>query len=116
MNRILEIVGWVVVAVMGFVLWSVFPEVRTIIACLLTATLIFYVFFAAVKLTVGRLIGDQLIELHREMNAIAERLEHMDRKTNALLMNALAQRQAANLRDTIRAAPKQALAMQRRSA
>ena len=116
MNRLLETVGWVVVAVMGFVLWSVFPEVRTIIACLLTATLIFYVFFAAVKLTVRRLIGDQLIELHREMNSIAERLDHMDRKTNALLMNALAQRQAANLRDTIRAAPKQALAMQRRSA
>ena len=114
MNRLLETVGWVVVAVMGFVLWSVFPEVRTFIACLLTATLIFYVFFAAVKLTVRRLIGDQLIELHREMNSIAERLEHMDRKTNALLMNALAQRQAANL--TIRAAPKQALAMQRRSA
>ena len=116
MDRILEIVGWVVVAVMGFVLWSVFPEVRTIIACLLTATLIFHVFFAAVKLAVGQLVGDQLIELHREINAIAERVERMDRKTNTLLMNALAQRQAANLRDTIRAAPKQALAMQRRSA
>ena len=114
MDRILRIVGWVVVAVMGLILWSIFPEARTTIACLLSATLIFYVFFAAVKLTDGRLIGDQLIELHREMNAIAERLEHMDRKTNALLMNALAQHQAANL--TIRAAPKQALAMQRRSA
>jgi hypothetical protein len=100
---------------MGFVLWSVFPELRTIIACLLTATLIFYVFFAAVRLAVGQL-GDQLIELHREIDAIAERLEHMDRKTNALLRNALAHRQAANLGDKIRAAPKQALAKQRRSA
>jgi hypothetical protein len=116
MDRILEIVGWVVFAVLGFVLWSVFPEVRTIIACLLTATLIFYVSFAAVKLTVGRLVGDQLIELHREINAIAERLEHMDRKANALLMNALAQRQAGNLRDVIGSASKRAHAVQRRSA
>lgn len=111
MDRILDIVGWVVVAVLGLVLWSVFPEVRTIIACLLTATLIFYAFFAAVKLTVRRLVGDQLIELHREIDAIAERLEHIDRKTNALLRNALAQRQAANLRDAVRVAPRRRLAM-----
>ena len=92
MDRILEIVGWVVVAVMGFVLWSVFPEVQTIIACLLTATLIFHVFFAAVKVAVGQLVGDQLIELRLEINAVDERLERMDRRTNALLMNALEQR------------------------
>ena len=36
---------------------------------------------AAVKLTVGRIVGDQLMELRCEMNAIAERLEHIDRKT-----------------------------------
>ena len=113
MNRLLETVGWVVVAVMGFVLWSVFPEVRTFIACLLTATLIFYVFFAAVKVAVGRLVGDQLMELHLQINAIAERLELMDRKTNALLRNALEQRQVANPRDAIGATPKQGLAVQR---
>ena len=49
MDRILRIVGWVVVAAMGLILWSVFPELRTTIACLLSATLIFYVFSAAVK-------------------------------------------------------------------
>jgi hypothetical protein len=108
MDRILRIVGWVVVAVTGFILWSVFPELRTTIACLLSATLIFYVFSAAVKLTVGRIVGDQLIELRCEMNAIAERVEHIDRK--------LAQRQAASLRDADRVAPRQTLAMHRRSA
>ena len=85
MVRIIKIVGWVVVAVLGLVVWTSFPEAQTIIAFLLTATLIFYVFFAAVKVTVGRLVGDQLMELH-------ERLELMDRKTNALLRNALEQR------------------------
>lgn len=116
MNRILNIVGWVAVAVLGLVLWSAFPEVRTIIACLLAATLIFHVFFAAVKLAAGRIVGDRLTELHFEINAIAERLEHMDRKANALLMNAVAERQAASLREAARVAPRQTLAMRRRSA
>jgi hypothetical protein len=40
MDRILKVVGWVVVAVLGLVVWIVFPEAQTIIACLLAATLI----------------------------------------------------------------------------
>ena len=113
MDRILRIVGWVVVGVMGLILWSVFPELRTTIACLLSATLIFYIFSAAVR----RITADQLMELRCEMNAIAERLEHIDRKTNALLLDALAQRQATGLRDGARrVAPRQTLAMHRRSA
>ena len=113
MDRILKVIGWVVVAVLGPIVWTVFPEAQTIIACLLAATLIFYVFFAAVKVAVGRLVGDQLMELHLQINAIAERLELMDRKTNALLRNALEQRQVANPRDAIGATPKQGLAVQR---
>ncbi len=108
MDRILKVVGWVVIAVLGLVVWTVFQKAQTIIACFLAAILIFYVFFAVVKVTVGQIVGDQLMELH-------ERLELMDRKTNALLRNALEQRQP-NLRDAIEAAPKQALAVQRRSA
>ena len=108
MDRILRIVGWVVVAVMGLILSGVLPELRTTIACLLSATLIFYVFSASVKLTVGRIVGDQLIDLRCEMNAIAERVEHIDRK--------LAQRHAASLKDAARVAPRQTFAMHRRSA
>jgi cytidylate kinase len=104
MDRILRIVGWVVVAVIGCILWSVFPELRTAIACLLSATLIYHVFSAAVR----RIAADQLMELRWEMNAIAERLEHIDRK--------LAQRQAASLREAARVAPRQTLATHRRSA
>jgi hypothetical protein len=116
MDRILKVVGWVVAAVLGLVVWTIFPEAQTIIAFLLAGTLIFYVLFAAVKVTVGRLVGDQLMELHFQIGAVAERLELMDRKTNALLRNALEQRQASNLSDAIGAAPKQAPAGQRRSA
>lgn len=116
MDRVLAIVGWVVAAVLSILIGLAFPEGRTIIACLLTATLIFYVFFAAVKLTVARIVCDQLTELRFEMSAISERLEHIDRKTNALLLDALAQRQAASLRGPARAAPRQTLAIHRRSA
>ena len=115
MDRILKVVGWVVFAVLGLVVWTFFPEAQSIIACLLTTTLVFYVFFAAVKVTVGRLVGDQLMELRLEINSVDERLELMDRKINALLRNALEQRQT-NLRDAIGAAPKQTLAVQPRSA
>jgi hypothetical protein len=108
MDRIFKVVGWVGFAVLGLVVWTVFPEAQTVIACFLAATLMFYVFFAAVKVTVRQIVGDQLMELQ-------ERLDLMDRKTNALLRNALEQRQT-NLIDAIGAAPKQPLAVQRRSA
>jgi hypothetical protein len=111
MDRISKIVGWVVVAVLGLVAWIVFPEAQTIIACLITATLIFYVFFAAVKAIVGRLVGDQLMELRLEINSVDERLELVDRKINALFRNALEQRETANLRNAAGAVPKQKLAV-----
>ena len=63
MDRILKVVGWVGFAVLGLVVWTVFPEAQTVIACFLAATLIFYVFFAAVKATVRQIVGDQLMEL-----------------------------------------------------
>jgi hypothetical protein len=110
MDRIFKIVGGAVVAVLGVVVWIFFPEARTIIACFITATLIFHVFFAAVRVTVGRLVGDQLTELRLEINSVDKRLEFMDRKINALLRNALEQR------ETSTGVPKQALATQRRSA
>jgi hypothetical protein len=101
MDRILEIALWAIVATVGLVLWVVFAELRTILACFLTGTLIHRVFVASVKITARRLVGDQLAELRSEMNAIAERLGHNDRKTNALLMNALAQRELTGLRKVI---------------
>jgi hypothetical protein len=101
MDRIFEIAGWIAVAIIGVVLWIVLPEVRTILACLLTATLIYRAFVATVHLTAKRIVGDQLMELRADVNAIAERLEHIDRKTNALFLDTLAQRQAASLRNVL---------------
>ncbi len=101
MDRTLEIAGWIVVAIIGLVLWSALPEVRTILACLLSATLIYRVFVATVHLTVKRIVGDQLMELHTEIGAVVERLEHLDRKTNALFLDAQAQHQAASLRKVV---------------
>ena len=93
-DRILWILGLIVTGVLGLLIWALFPEAQTLIACVLVASAIFYVFFAAVKATVGRLIGDQLTELHLQINAVAERLELVDRKTTAVLRNALEQREA----------------------
>lgn len=101
MYRTLEAAGWIVIAIAGLLLWSAIPESRTVLACLLTATLIYRVFVATVHLTVKRIIGDQLMELHIEIGAVLERLDHLDRKTNALFLDAQAQRQAASLRKVI---------------
>jgi hypothetical protein len=92
MSRALEIACGITVAIVGVVLWIALPEVRTILALLLSATLIYRVFVATVHLTAKRIIGDQLIELRTEVSAIAERLEHIDR-TNALFLDLLRQRQ-----------------------
>jgi hypothetical protein len=102
MDRIREIAGWSSVAIIGVILWIILPDVRTILACLLTATLIYRVFVAAVRLTAMQIVGDQLMELRSEVGVIAERLAHLDRKTNALFLDAQAQRQAASLRSVVR--------------
>ena len=101
MDRTLEIAGWTVVALIGLVIWSAIPEVRSVLACVFTATLIYRVFVATVHLTVRRIVGDQLMELRTEIGAVVERLEHLDRKTNALFLDAQAQRQAASLRNVL---------------
>jgi len=101
MDRILEIAGWSAVAIIGAILWIVLPEVRTILACLLTATLVYRVFVAAVRLTAMRIVGDQLMELRSDVGVIAERLDIIDRTTNALFLDTLAHRQAGKLRRVV---------------
>ena len=98
MDRIQEIAGWSAVAIIGAILWIVLPEMRTVLACLLAAALIYCVFAAAVRLTAMRIVRDQLMGLRSEVGVIAERLEHIDRKTNTLFLDTLARRQAATLR------------------
>ena len=116
MDRVFKVVCWIVGAVLGVLVWTVFPETQTFIACLLAASAACYVFLAAVKVTVQRIIGDELMEIRLQGNAVADRLELMDRKITAILRDALEQRQAANVRDTVRSTLKQGHATQRRSA
>jgi hypothetical protein len=47
-----------------------------------------------VRVTIKRLIGDELQELRLQTNAVADRLEMIDRKITAVLRDALEQRQA----------------------
>ena len=46
--------------------------------------------------TAKRLIGDELLELRLQSNAVANRIELMDRRVTAILRDALEHRQAAN--------------------
>jgi len=45
-----------------------------------------------VEATVKRLIADELLELRRQSNAAANRLDVLDRKVTAILRDALEQR------------------------
>ena len=116
MGTLFKVVGWIVAAVLGLLVWNVFPETRAIIACAIAVAFICYVLSIIVMVTVKRLVGDELLELRLECNAVANRLELIDRKVTAILRGALEQREAANLVAAVRPTPKQRHAEQRRSA
>ncbi|XIA65749.1 hypothetical protein ACFIOY_05810 [Bradyrhizobium sp. TZ2] len=115
METLFKVVGWIVAALLGLLVWNIFPETRAIITCAIAVAFICYVFSILVGVTVKRLIGDELLELRLQSNAAANRLELIDRKVTAILREALEQRQAANL-TAVGATPKQRHAEQRRSA
>ena len=116
MKTLFKVVGWIVAAVLGLLVWNVFSETRAIITCVIAVAFICYVLSIIVVVTVKRLIGDELLDLRFQCNAVANRLELMDRKVTALLRDALEQRQAAHLTAAVRTTPKQGHAEQRRSA
>ena len=116
MVTLFKVVGWIVATILGLLVWNVFPETRAIIACAIVVAFICYGMSIIVGVTVKRLIGDELLELRLQCNAVANRLELMDRKVTAILRDALEQRQAANLTAAVRTTPKHGHAEQRRSA
>ena len=107
MGTLFKFVGWIVAAVLGLLVWNVFPETRAIITCAITVAFICYVLSIIVVVTVKRLIGDELLELLLQSNAVANRLELLDRKVSAILRDAFEQRQAANSTAAVKATPKQ---------
>jgi hypothetical protein len=108
METLFKVVGWIVAAVLGLLVWNVFPETRAIISCVIAVAFICYVLSIIVVVTAKRLIGDELLELRLQSNAVANRLELMDRKVTAILRDALEHRQAANPTAAVRTTPKHA--------
>jgi len=116
MRTFFKVVGWVIAAVSGLLVWNLLPETRAIISCGMVVAFICYGLSIVVGVTVKRLIGDELRELRLQSNAAACRLELIDRRVTAILRDALEQRQAANLRAGLRTMPRQGHEQQRRSA
>ena len=92
MKTFFKVVIWFMTAVLGLFVWNATPDFRPIITWLLAAAFVCYVLSTIVEATIKRLIGDELLELRRQSNATANRLDVLDRKVTAILRDALEQR------------------------
>lgn len=92
MKTFFKAVIWFMAAVFGLFVWNVTPDFRPLITWILAAAFICYVLSTIVEATVKRLIADELLELRRQSNAAANRLDVLDRKVTAILRDALEQR------------------------
>ena len=87
-----KVVIWFMAAIVGLFVWNVTPDFRPIIGWVLAAVFVCYVLSTIVEATVKRLIADELLELLRQSNATANRIDVLDRKITAILRDALEQR------------------------
>jgi hypothetical protein len=92
MKTFFKAVIWFMAAVFGLFVWNVTPDFRPLVTWILAAAFICYVLSTIVEATVKRLIADELLELRRQSNAAANRLDVLDRKVIAILRDALEQR------------------------
>ena len=92
MKTFFKVVIWFMAAVFGLFVWNVTPDFRPLVTWILAAAFICYVLSTIVEATVKRLITDELLELRRQSNAAADRLDVLDRKVTAILRDALEQR------------------------
>ena len=72
-----KVVGWVMATISGLLVWNILPETRAIISCGMVVAFICYGISIVVGVAVKRLIGDELLELRLQCNAVANRLEFM---------------------------------------
>jgi len=89
-----KVVIWFMAAIVGLFVWNVTPDFRPVIGWVLAAAFVCYVLSAIVEATVKRLIADELLELRRQSNATASRIDVLDRKVTAILRDALEHRRA----------------------
>jgi predicted PurR-regulated permease PerM len=92
MKTFFKVAVWIMAAVFGLFIWNVTPDFRPVLTWILAGAFICYVLSAIVEVTVKRLVGDELLELRRQSNATAHRLDRLDRKVTAILRDALEQR------------------------
>ena len=92
MKTFFKVVIWLMAAVLGLFVWNVTPDFRPIVTWVLAAAFVCYVLSTIVEATVKRLIADELLELRRQSNAAANRLDVLDRKVTAILRDTLEQR------------------------
>jgi hypothetical protein len=85
-----KVVIWFMAAIVGLFVWNVTPDFRPIIGW--AAVFVCYVLSTIVEATVKRLIADELLELLRQSNATANRIDVLDRKITAILRDAIEQR------------------------
>ena len=94
MKRFFKIVGWIVAALVGLFIWHAFPDVQPLVTWGLGAAFAYHIISTIVEETVKRVMSDELLELRRQSNAAADRLETIDQKVSAILKDALEQRRA----------------------
>ena len=92
MKTFFKVVVWFAAVILGLFVWNVTPDFRPIITWVLAAAFVCYVLSTIVEATVMRLIADELLELRRQSNAAANRLDVLDRKVTAILRDTLEQR------------------------
>lgn len=87
-----KVVIWIMAVVFGVLFWNVTPDFRLIMSWVLVAAFVCYVLSLIVESTVRRLLWDELLELRRQSNATADRIDALDRKVTAILKAAIEQR------------------------
>ena len=92
MKIFFKVIVWIAALCFGLFVWNVFPDFRPLVSAILAAAFVCYVLSTIVEATIKRLIGDELLELRRQSNATAHRLDVLDRKVTAILRDALEQR------------------------
>ena len=92
MTTYFKVGAWIAGAILGVLVWNVFPDFRPLVTWVLAAAFICHVLAVIVEATVKRLISGELLELRRQCTATAARLDILDRKVTAILRDALEQR------------------------
>ena len=85
MKTFFRVIIWIAAALIGLLIWNVFPDFRPLVSSILAAAFVCYVLSIIVEVTVKRVISDEQLELR-------SRLDVLDRKVTAILRDALEQR------------------------